>query len=338
MGRSLVTGGQGFIGGHLARKLLERGDEVIVLDLPGAPGRALDLHGIAEEVILVEGDISDRRAVDRAVDGVESVFHLAAQTLVGPAAEDPVGTFRTNVEGTWILLEAARNREVSAVVVASSDKAYGPSENLPYREGQELRPAAPYEGSKSAADVIARSFWKAFGLPVGVTRLANVYGGGDLNFSRLLPEAITAFLAGKPPRIRSDGSPERDFLHVSDAVQAYLAIEEAVRNGPGRGEALNAGTGTPNSVREVIKLAAGAVAESNPGGGSMPEPVFEREGVLPGEIDRQYVDASRLRQLTGWTPATGLIEGITEAVGWYRDRPDARPGTPGRFEADPARR
>lgn len=312
MAESLVTGGQGFIGGHLVRALLERGDAVTVLDLPEAPGRALELHGVADQVELIEGDVADRDAVERAIRGSDSVFHLGAQTLVGPAAEDPVGTFRSNVEGTWVILEAARAAEVSAVVVASSDKAYGPSDTLPYREGDELRPAAPYEGSKAAADVISRSYWQSWGLPVGVTRLANVYGGGDLNASRLIPEVVNAYLAGRQPQIRSDGSPRRDFLHVSDAVAAYLAIEGAVLEGIARGEALNAGTGEPRSVREVIAAIKAAT-------GSDQEPDYLLDRNPDGEIDSQYVDSSRLRELTGWAPAMDFGGGIAEAVAWYRN-------------------
>lgn len=316
----MVTGGQGFIGGHLVRALLERGDDVTVLDLRGAPGRALEIHGLTNEVRLVEGDVADPTAVHRAVreagggTGADSIFHLAAQTLVGPAAEDPVATFRANAEGTWTILEAAREAGAGAVVVASSDKAYGPSESLPYRESDELRPAAPYEASKAAADVISRSYWPAFGLPVGVTRLANVYGGGDLNGSRLVPEAVTACLKGRAPQIRSDGSPERDYLHVSDAAAAYIAIEGAVKDGPGRGEAFNAGTGEPHSVREVVDLIAAETARE----GARPvEPEYLGDGVPPGEIDRQFVDASRLTGLTGWEPKVNLAQGITEAVAWY---------------------
>lgn len=326
--RSLVTGGQGFIGGYLVKALLDRGDEVTVLDLRGAPGRALEIHGVAGEVRLVEGDVADPTAVDRAIreagsgsSGPASVFHLAAQTLVGPAAEDPVATFRANAEGTWTVLEACREAGVEAVVVASSDKAYGPSDSLPYREEDELQPAAPYEASKAAADVISRSYWPAFGLPVGVTRLANVYGGGDLNGSRLVPETANACLEGRAPQIRSDGSPERDYLHVSDAAAAYLAIESAVREGPGRGEALNAGTGEPHPVREVVDLIAAEVART---GGEPTDPAYLGDGVPEGEIDRQYVDATRLRELTDWQPKLTLAEGITEAVAWYRDHTDGQ--------------
>jgi len=308
---SLVTGGQGFIGGHLVRALLERGDEVVVLDLPDAPGQGLRVHGIEGDVRLVEGDVADPDSVGRAIEGAASVFHLAAQTLVGPAAADPEGTFRSNVEGTWVILEAARRLGgIEAVVVASSDKAYGPSDSLPYREGDELRPAAPYEGSKAAADVISRSYWGSWGLPVGVTRLANVYGGGDLNFSRLVPEVVTAYLAGRQPQIRSDGSPQRDFLHVSDAVAAYLAIESAVIEGKGGGEALNAGTGRPRSVRDVIDA-----IQSSTGSQQLPDYLLDRNP--DGEIDRQFVDAAKLTELTGWQPRTGFEAGIDEAVAWY---------------------
>ena len=314
MARSLVTGGQGFIGGHLSVALLERGDDVVVLDLPAAPGNALALHGVAGDVELVEGDVADRAAVDRAATGADSVFHLAAQTLVGPAAEDPEGTFRSNVEGTWTVLEACREAGVGGVVVASSDKAYGPSDSLPYREDDELRPAAPYEGSKAAADVIARSYWNSWGMPVAVTRLANVYGGGDLNSSRLVPELVTAYLAGREPEIRSDGSPRRDFLHVSDAVAAYLAIEEHLPDCGG--EAFNAGTGDPRSVADVIAAVKSAT-------GSDREADFLSDRNPDGEIDSQYVDASKLAAATGWRPRVGFDEGIVEAVEWYRAMPES---------------
>ena len=205
---------------------------------------------------MLEVDLRDADGVDAAIAAGEFdvVFHLAAQTLVGPAMADPAETFEVNVRGTWSLLESCRRADVPAVIVASSDKAYGPSEELPYREEMRLRPASPYEASKAAADAIALSYRPAYGLPVAVTRFANIYGGGDPNFSRLIPEAIAAVLDGRRPQIRSDGSPERDFLYVSDAVSAYLAVESAVgAGGPGAGEAFNAGGETPHSVKEVLE-------------------------------------------------------------------------------------
>jgi CDP-glucose 4,6-dehydratase len=319
--RALVTGGHGFVASHLARALLERGDTVTVLDLAAPALSGLTLQGVAPEVELVEADLRDARPIAATLETGEFdvVFHLAAQTLVGPAMSDPAATFDANVRGTWTLLEACRRADVPAVVVASSDKAYGPSDELPYREEMQLRPASPYEASKAAADAIALSYAPAYGLPVAVTRFANIYGGGDLNFSRLVPEAIAAVLDGRRPQIRSDGSPERDFLHVDDAVAAYLAIEHAVgAGGPAAGQAFNAGGERPHSVAEVLETIA-AVS-----GGDL-EPEYHGTGNPAGEIDRQYVDSAKLRGLTGWQPAVGLEDGLGRTLEWYRHHPEARP-------------
>ena len=321
MKRVLLTGGHGFVASHLARALLERGDAVTVLELPPPPLSGLALQGIESEIELVESDLRDALQVGATVESSEfdTVFHLAAQTLVGPAMADPTPTFETNVRGTWTLLEACRRADVPAVVVASSDKAYGPSEELPYREDMPLRPASPYEASKAAADAIALSYRPAYGLPVAVTRFANIYGGGDLNFSRLVPEAIAAVLDGRRPQIRSDGSPERDFLYVDDAVSAYLAVEHAVgAGGPGAGEAFNAGGETPHSVAEVLETIA-AVS------GSGLDPEYHGAGNPAGEIDRQYVDSRKLRGLTGWSPEVSLRDGLIRTLDWYRDHPEVRP-------------
>ncbi|MEX2447278.1 MAG: NAD-dependent epimerase/dehydratase family protein, partial [Solirubrobacterales bacterium] len=256
MSRALVSGAHGFVGSHLARALLARGDAVRVLDRP-APRQAdvggerrsgLDLLGIRDEVELAEGDLRDAEAVDAAVAGCDAVFHLAAQTIVGVARESPLETFETNVRGAWNVFEACREHSVDRVVFASSDKAYGASPELPYREDFPLRAAYPYDASKAAADIIARSYAHAHRLPLAVTRFANVYGGGDLNFSRLIPETVVAALDGRAPAIRSDGSPERDILHVDDAVAAYLAIAAALDSGEGAGEAFNAGGERPHPV------------------------------------------------------------------------------------------
>jgi CDP-glucose 4,6-dehydratase len=318
--RTLVTGGHGFVASHLARALLERGDAVTVLDLPAPPLSGLALQGVAEAVELAEVDLRDSAGVDAVVEKgrFDSVFHLAAQTLVGPAMADPAATFESNVLGTWNLLEACRHADVPALVVASSDKAYGPSEELPYREEMRLAPASPYEASKAAADAIALSYQPAYGLPVAVTRFANIYGGGDLNFSRLIPEASAAILAGRRPQIRSDGSPERDFLYVDDAVAAYLAIEDQVGGDPGAGEAFNAGGERPFSVSEVLETIA-AVS------GSGLDPEYLGEGNPAGEIDRQYVDSAKLRGLTGWRPEVELRDGLGRTLEWYRAHPEAAP-------------
>ncbi|UJA21901.1 NAD-dependent epimerase/dehydratase family protein [Thermoleophilia bacterium SCSIO 60948] len=318
---ALVTGARGFAGAWLCRGLLDAGRRVRTLDrTPLAAGRtsALTLLGLDSEVEQIEGDVRDASTVAQATEGAESVFHLAAQTLVGPAAEDPAETFDVNVRGTWVLLEACRAAEVDRVVVASSDKAYGPAPELPYRESMELRPAAPYEASKSAADVIARSYAPAFGLSVAVTRFANLYGGADTNWSRLVPEAIAAALDGRAPVLRSDGSPRRDLLHVFDAVAAYLAIDAALADGEGVGEAFNAGGGQPHAVGEVVTLITELA-------GTGVEPDIRGVGNPDGEIGSQWVDASKLSELTGWRARVGLREGLAQAIDWYRANPSVRP-------------
>jgi CDP-glucose 4,6-dehydratase len=318
-GRSvLVTGAYGLLGTWLVRALLDGGARVTVLKRDETAISALELEGFEGNCAVVHGDCVDPTVVDRAIGEyeVDTVFHLAAQTIVGTAGRAPLSTFETNVRGTWIVLEACRAQEVGRVIVASSDKAYGDHDELPYREDFALRPRFPYDASKAAADLIARSYWHSFGLPVAVTRFANLYGGGDLNASRLIPEAVSAVIEGRPPIIRSDGSPERDFLYVEDAVAAYLSIAEALDRGEGRGEAFNAGGGRPHAVREVVELICRVA-------GSDVEPDVRGTGTPSGEIDRQYVDAGRLRELTGWEPAIDLEEGLRRTVEWYRAHPEA---------------
>ncbi len=326
MKRALVTGAHGFVASHLTKALLEGAETVRVLDRPeprltdlGRPRRSgLELLGIRAEVEVVEADLRDGEGVAAAVAGCDAVFHLAAQTIVGVAREAPLETFETNVRGAWNVFEACRAEAVERVVFASSDKAYGSSPELPYREDFPLRAANTYDASKAAADVIARSYASAYGLPLAVTRFANIYGGGDLNFSRLIPETVVAVLDGRAPVIRSDGSPERDFLHVDDAVSAYLAIAAALDGEGARGEAFNAGGERPHSVREVVGLIAAAA-------GTDVEPEYLGHGTPSGEIDRQYVDSTKLRELTGWAPRVALADGLVETLDWYRAHPEVRP-------------
>jgi CDP-glucose 4,6-dehydratase len=245
----LVTGGDGLVGAWLVRALLERGARVVVIRRDHPAVSALVQLGLDESVDIVCGDICTGGLVGRVLCEyeVDAVFHLAAQTQVGPANRSPLSTFETNIRGSWLVLEACRLHGVERVVVASSDKAYGRQADLPYRETHALEPLFPYDVSKAACDLLARSYWHTFGLPVAVTRLANVYGGGDLNRARLIPEAVCAALAGEAPVVRSDGSPERDFLYVEDAVGAYLAVWDALGRDEGRGEAFNAGGGEPTA-------------------------------------------------------------------------------------------
>jgi CDP-glucose 4,6-dehydratase len=319
--RALVTGGYGFAGAWLSKTLLGEGAAVTVFDRQDPPVSGLALHGIESDVNVVNGDLRDGELLSKEIGGgdYDAVFHLAAVTIVGEAIGAPVATFEVNVQGTWNLLEACREGGVGAVVVASSDKAYGAHETLPYREDFALQPSHPYEASKAAADVISRSYWPAYGLPVAVTRFANLYGGGDMNFSRLIPETATAVLDGRPPVIRSDGSPIRDFLYIEDCAAAYLAIAASLHEGDAaRGQAFNAGGGRPFSVREVVEL----ICELGP---TDVEPDFQGEGNPEGEIDKQYVDPAKIEEVVGWKPQIDLREGLRRTIEWYGAHSELRP-------------
>ena len=318
---SLVTGARGFVGGWLARALLERGEQVVSFDrrrLTEKPS-AIGMLGIEDDLVQVEGDLCDGAELERVLreNRVDTAFHLAAETIVSTVRDSPVQGFESNVRGTWTLLQACLEGGVDRVVFASSDKAYGAHDELPYREDFPLQPTAPYEASKAAADLIARSYWHSYGLPVAVTRFANIYGGGDLNFSRLVPEAVSAALDGRAPVLRSDGTPERDFLYVEDAASAYLAIVDALDRDDVRGEVFNAGGGRSHAVGEVVALIARL-------SGTGVEPDVRGTGNPEGEIDRQYVDPAKIRERLGWEPAVGLEEGLRRTLDWYREHREAR--------------
>jgi CDP-glucose 4,6-dehydratase len=316
-GRSvLVTGAHGLLGSWLVGALLERDARVVALRRDEPAATTLELLGLADRVDVVHGDICDEQTVARTLNeyDVDSVFHLAAQTQVGTANRAPLSTFESNVRGTWLVMEACREHGVERVVVASSDKAYGPPVELPYREDQPLAPRFPYDVSKASADMIARSYWHTFGLPVAVTRFANLYGGGDTNRARLIPEAVCAALQRRSPVIRSDGSPERDFLYVEDAVRAYLAIWDLLGAGRGGGEAFNAGGGAPHRVGDVVALICRLA-------GTEVTPDVRGEGTPHGEIDSQWVDFGKLQELTGWEPEVGLEDGLSRTIEWYRAHP-----------------
>jgi CDP-glucose 4,6-dehydratase len=319
---ALVTGARGFAGAWLARALLERGGHVVSFDKDRdeRPFSTLSLLGIDGDVVDLVGDLGDGDRLRSLLSehDISSVFHLAAETIVGTVQASPVRGFETNVRGTWTLLDACLAEGVERVVVASSDKAYGAHPELPYREDFALRATAPYEASKAAADIISRSYWPTYGLPVAVTRFANIYGGGDLNFSRLIPEAVCAALDGRPPVLRSDGSPQRDFLYVEDAAAAYLAIADALDRDDVRGEAFNAGGGRPSAVGEIVETIARLA-------GTGVEPDIRGTGNPEGEIDRQYVDPTKLAETCGWRPRVDLEEGLSRTIEWYREHPQVRP-------------
>jgi CDP-glucose 4,6-dehydratase len=314
---ALVTGAQGFIGSWLAGRLLDEGAKVVALrrDVPALSRFKLD--GLEERCDVVQGDLDDYESLLRILNehDVNLVFHLAAQTIVGTANRSPLSTFDTNVRGTYTLLEACRatgvvGNPVEAVVVASSDKAYGEHDELPYREGFPLQPSYPYDVSKACTDLIARSYAVSFELPVAVTRFANVYGGGDFNFSRIVPDTIRALIRGERPVIRSDGTPERDYMYVEDAVDAYLAVAQSLERRELWGRAWNAGNGKPVAVRELVERLIKAA-------GSDVEPEVRGEGKPAGEIDRQWLDSSAIREELGWRPRWQLDDGLAQTHGWY---------------------
>lgn len=320
--RALVTGGRGFVGAWLCGALLERGTDVVSFDRrsPREKPSTLAMLGIDADVVEQEGDLLELELLEQTIAAreIDTVFHLAAETIVGTVQKDPVGAFNTNVRGTWNLLQAALGAGVQRFVFASSDKAYGAHDTLPYEESFALQPTAPYEASKAAADLIARSYWPSYGLPVAVTRFANIYGGGDLNFSRLVPETVCGAIDGRAPVLRSDGSPVRDLLYVEDAAAAYLAIADGLGRDEVRGEAFNAGGERPYSVLEIVETITRIA-------GTGVEPDIQGTGNPAGEIDKQYVDATKLRDLCGWEPAVSLPEGVERTIAWYRDHPEIRP-------------
>lgn len=300
----------------LAKGLVEAGATVIALVLDWMSRSTLTLIGAAEQVTRVQGTVTDAGLMQRILHGyeIDTVFHLAAQSLVGVANHLPVLTFEANIQGTWTVLEACRHcPSVQRVVVASSDKAYGVHGRLPYTEDFPLNGLYPYDASKACADILSRCYATMYGLPVGVTRCGNIYGGGDLNLSRLIPEVIQAVLQGRPPVIRSDGSPTRDYLYIDDAVRAYLTLAEQLDRPEVRGQAFNFGTHSPISVLELVRqIIALAGADLEP----------EVLGTSTGEIDHQYLDSTKAAHILGWRPQISLQEGLRRTLAWYRERMD----------------
>jgi CDP-glucose 4,6-dehydratase len=312
--RVLFTGAQGFIGSWVAEELLEQGASVLVLDRPAGRYSRFRLRGLHERCVPVAADLLDQASLATAFEehGVQAVFHLAATAIVASATDSPLGAYEVNVRGTWNLLEACRTarQPPSRIVVASTDKSYGIHEELPVREEHELRPRYPYDTSKACADMIARSYAHTFELPIAVTRFANVFGGGDVNFSRLVPGTIRALLAGERPVIRSDGLMEREFLYAEDAVSAYLAVAASLDRQELHGRAWNAGMGHPVTVLEVV----GRLIEV---AGLELEPNVHGRGTPHGEISRQWLDSRAISEQLGWAPGWGLQRGLEAAYDWY---------------------
>lgn len=312
----LVTGAQGFVGSWLAERLLTEGARVVTLLRDVEPESRFHTDGIADRCVHVRADLVDYESLVRALNehDVRHVFHLAAQTIVGTANRSPLSTFEANIRGSYSLLEACRAvGTVERIVVASSDKAYGQHEELPYREDFALKPTFPYDVSKACTDLIARSYAATYGMPVAVTRLANVYGGGDVNWSRIVPDTARALAEGRSPVIRSDGSPERDYMYVEDAVSAYLAVADSLARGELWGRAWNAGTGQPVAVRELVDRLIAA-------SGKDAQPHVQGTGTPHGEIDRQFLDSSAMHDELGWTASWSLDDGLRASWDWYSAR------------------
>jgi CDP-glucose 4,6-dehydratase len=310
----LVTGATGIVGSAVCRRLVDEGALVVALVLDADPRSELIRSGTLRRLSVVNGALEDLGAVERAVvvHEVSTVLHLGAQTIVSAARRDPLATFEANVRGTWHVLEAARRHPdlVRRVVVASSDKAYGASDDLPYRESHPLAGRQPYEVSKSCADLISQSYAATYGVPVAVARCGNIYGPGDLNWSRIVPGTIRALLRGEQPVIRSDGSLVRDYLHVDDVVDAYLRLARALDEPGTTGVAYNFSDESPRSVLEVYAATCDAADASGT------EPLVL--GQASDELQAQYLDASAARTQLGWKPQVGLAEGLRSTVAWYR--------------------
>jgi CDP-glucose 4,6-dehydratase len=311
--RVFVTGATGLLGATLVEELLERGAAVTTLMRDWVPAARLVSEGLLERVNCVRGELEDLATVARALNEyeVDTVFHLGAQTIVGTASRSPLSTFESNIRGTWTLLEACRgSRLVTRVVVASSDKAYGAHEQLPYTEDAPLVGRFPYDVSKSCADLLSFSYWHTWKLPVVVTRCGNLYGPGDLNYSRLVPGTIRSALLGERPIVRSDGTYVRDYFYVRDAALAYLQLAERMEGGRFDGEAFNFGTETPMSVLEMVATILRVMARSDL------EPVVLAEATH--EIPRQFLDCSKARRMLGWQAGHTLEQGLAETIDWYR--------------------
>jgi CDP-glucose 4,6-dehydratase len=318
----LVTGATGLLGSWLVRRLVDAGADVVCLVRDWVPHSEYYRAGLHQKTRSVTGDVCNTDLLERVLAEYEvrSVFHLAAQTIVGVAARSPLSTFETNIAGTWSLLEACRRvRSVEQVVTASSDKAYGIQEQLPYTESSPLQGRFPYDVSKSCADLIAQSYASTYGLPVVVTRCGNFYGGGDLNWNRIVPGTIRSVIGGERPIIRSNGKFVRDYLYVEDGAAAYMLLAERLASSPALvGRAFNFSNESPVDVLGMVQRMLDRMR-------SKLEPVVQNQA--SNEIPEQFLSAKAAREELGWRPLYSLEEGLDRTIGWYeRFLRDGQPG------------
>jgi CDP-glucose 4,6-dehydratase len=309
-----VTGATGLMGSWLVKALMREGAEIVALVRDRVPKSMLVREGLIDQITTVSGDLESLPILERAIAeyNPHTIFHLAAQPLVQVAKRDPVGTLRANVMGTWNVMEACRLTGRAHVVVASSDKAYGATDNLPYRETHPLQGRYPYDVSKSCTDLIAQMYAATYGVKTAIARCGNLFGGGDLNFDRTIPGVIKATLAGQPFVIRSDGRFVRDFLYVKDAAESYLILGQRLSEDKSiSGEAFNFSLGERLTVVEIVQMALRIMGRSDL------QPVIQN--IVTTEVREQYLDASKARERLWWRPKYGMEEAIRETVDWYRD-------------------
>ncbi len=310
----LVTGAGGFLGGWLVRRLLEAGADVACPVRDWVPGSQLVREGLADKVNLVRGDVADQHLMERVLGEyeVKTAFHLAAQTIVPIANRNPVSTFESNIRGTWSLLEACRRSPcIEQVVVASSDKAYGDQPVLPYHEDLPLKGTYPYDVSKSCADMLTYSYRATFDLPAVITRCGNFFGGGDLNWNRIVPGTIRSVLRGQRPVIRSDGRYIRDYFYIEDGAAAYMLLAEKLFEQPEfKGEAFNFSNENQLTVLELVEKIL-QVMQS--------DLVPDVRGEADHEIHHQYLSAEKARRLLGWQPLFSMEEALQRTIRWYEE-------------------
>ncbi|MDQ3665019.1 MAG: GDP-mannose 4,6-dehydratase [Acidobacteriota bacterium] len=311
---TFVTGATGLLGSWLVRRLLEHGADVVCLVRDWVPQSELVRSGLSQQAKIVRGDVCDPQLLERVLGEyeIDAVFHLAAQTIVSIANRNPISTFETNIRGSWLLLEACRRSPtLKSLVMASSDKAYGDHEVLPYDESAPLQGQHPYDVSKSCADLIARTYAVTYGLPVVITRCGNFYGGGDLNWSRLVPGTIRSVLRGQPPVIRSDGQYIRDYFYVEDGAAAYMLLAEQLAFKPQlRGEAFNFSNELQVTVLDLVRRILTLM-------GSDLQPEIRNEA--SNEIRHQYLSAAKARELLDWSPLFALDQALEQTIRWYLD-------------------